>query len=151
MPDLTALENLFLGLADKTRLRVLTLMADGPVPVAHLVAETGENQPKISRHLAYLRNSGLVDTTRDGKWIYYGLADLNDSAADAVFRCVMDELGGTAVPRKPLKQRDRPQAAERVSEPDRPFIEDDVPYTEPGTEWTRPTEEPREELEIFLL
>ena len=103
--DLAALEGLFLGLADKTRLRLLGLMATGPVAVGHLVAETGESQPKISRHLAYLRNAGLVETTRDGKWIYYGLADLNDSAADAVFRCVIDELGGTAGSRKPFSVR----------------------------------------------
>src|SRR3569623_2337837 len=94
LTDLRALENLFLGLAEKSRLRLLGLMAAGPVSVGHLVAETGESQPKISRHLAYLRNAGLVDTTRDGKWIYYGVADLANGSAASDFRCVVDELSG---------------------------------------------------------
>src|SRR6478672_7603765 len=101
--DLAALENLFLGLADKTRLRLLGLMAEGPVSVGHLVSETGESQPKISRHLAYLRNADLVETTRDGKWIYYGVAGLGDHSANAVFQCVIDELSG----RSPTKARVR--------------------------------------------
>jgi len=99
--DLTALENLFLGLADKTRLRLLGLMAEGPVSVGHLVAETGDSQPKISRHLAYLRNAGLVDTTREGKWIYYGVADLSDGRAASVYRCVVGELNGGDSKRSP--------------------------------------------------
>src|SRR4051812_40651357 len=102
--DLAALENLFLGLADKTRLRLLALMAAGPVSVGDLVAETGDSQPKISRHLAYLRNAGLVDTTRDGKWIYYGLAELSDEPTDSVFRCVVDELSGGAPANAPVRK-----------------------------------------------
>ncbi len=152
--DLVALESLFLGLADKTRLRLLGLMALGPVPVARLVTETGESQPKISRHLAYLRNAGLVETTRDGKWIYYGLADLTDSTADAMFRCVMGELVGTAIaaPEKPSRQREPPQPAERAPETtDRALIDDVVPYMDTDVEWTPSSEQPRVELEIFLL
>ena len=64
--DLTKLETLFLALGDKTRLQLLSLMADGPVPVAMLVEKTGQSQPKVSRHLAYLRNSGVVMTSREG-------------------------------------------------------------------------------------
>src|SRR3569623_806423 len=103
LTDLRALENLFLGLAEKSRLRLLGLMAFGPVSVGHLVTETGESQPKISRHLAYLRNAGLVDTTRDGKWIYYGVADLSDPRADSVFRCVVDELSDRSVKPQPVR------------------------------------------------
>jgi len=90
--DHAELERLFLGLADRTRLRLLGLMANGPVSVGEMVSSTGESQPKISRHLAYLRNAGLVETSRDGKWIYYGLARLPHLAADSVLRCVVDEL-----------------------------------------------------------
>ena len=73
-PHLIALERLFLALGDKTRLRLLSSIAAGPVSVGHLVDSLGESQPKISRHLAYMRQSGLVVTQRDGKWIYYALA-----------------------------------------------------------------------------
>ncbi|MFM9905108.1 MAG: ArsR/SmtB family transcription factor [Pyrinomonadaceae bacterium] len=76
---LVKLEQLFLALADKTRLRLLTLMANGEVSVGFLADTLGESQPKISRHLAYLRGAGLVSTRRDGKWVYYGLEDQSDS------------------------------------------------------------------------
>ena len=70
---ITSLANLFLALSDKTRLRLLGLMSSGEVSVGFLADALGESQPKISRHLAYLRNSGLVQTRRDGKWIYYAI------------------------------------------------------------------------------
>jgi ArsR family transcriptional regulator len=158
--DLTALENLFLGLADKTRLRLLSLMADGPVSVGHLVAETGESQPKISRHLAYLRNAGLVDTTRDGKWIYYGVAEIADPSADPVFRCVVDELSGRSSQQK-TQRSSQPRVSgshANVATPD--HVDPSMPYirhneyvdeTAPGMDWSDPTDERRDELEIFLL
>jgi ArsR family transcriptional regulator, arsenate/arsenite/antimonite-responsive transcriptional repressor len=70
---LLELEQLFLALSDKTRLALLGLMSGGPVSVGFLADSLGLSQPKISRHLAYLRSSGLVSTRRDGKWIYYGI------------------------------------------------------------------------------
>lgn len=67
------LETMFLALGDKTRLRLLALMADGPVAVGILADRLRASQPKVSRHLAYLRNAGMVTTSRDGKWVYYGI------------------------------------------------------------------------------
>ncbi|MGE3467940.1 MAG: ArsR/SmtB family transcription factor [Pyrinomonadaceae bacterium] len=66
-------EKLFLALADKTRLHLLALLSDGELPVGEMVDQTGESQPKVSRHLAYLRNADVVSARRDGKWIYYGI------------------------------------------------------------------------------
>lgn len=74
----TRLETMFLALGDKTRLRLLALMADGPVAVGFLADRLKESQPKVSRHLAYLRNAGMVTTSRDGKWVYYGIRYPND-------------------------------------------------------------------------
>ena len=68
---LTELETLFLALADKTRLRLLNLMREDEICVCFFTEVLGESQPKISRHLAYLRNSGIVSSRRDGKWIHY--------------------------------------------------------------------------------
>jgi ArsR family transcriptional regulator len=131
--DHTELERLFLGLADKTRLRLLGLMANGPVSVGQLVSSTGESQPKISRHLAYLRSAGLVDTTRDGKWIYYGLARLADPASDSVLRCVVDELAESRAP-------------------DQQSLNPALVSSEPQFQWTHPHEEdPIEDLPVFLL
>jgi ArsR family transcriptional regulator len=103
IPDYSRLEHLFLGLADKTRLRLLGLMAPGPVTVGHLVTEVGESQPKVSRHLAYLRNAGLVETTRDGKWIYYGICPQPDDRCDVIFASVLDQLAD-APPRRPRRK-----------------------------------------------
>lgn len=87
---LIELENLFLALSDKTRLRLLTLMADGEVSVGYLADTLGESQPKISRHLAYLRGSGLVSTRRDGKWVYYGIEQQMDPAVGRVLNATFD-------------------------------------------------------------
>jgi ArsR family transcriptional regulator len=68
------------ALADPTRLRILGLVAGGEVCVCHLHEALGIPQPTASRHLAYLRRAGLVDTRRDGLWVYYRLATLADDA-----------------------------------------------------------------------
>ena len=80
------LEKLFLALSDRTRLRLLSLMSGGEVSVGYLADTLGESQPKISRHLAYLRGTGLVSTRRDGKWIFYGI----DDGLDRDVRRVLD-------------------------------------------------------------
>jgi len=68
---LAEMENLFLALADKTRLRILNLMREDEVCVCYFTEVLGESQPKISRHLAYLRNAGIVSARREGKWMNY--------------------------------------------------------------------------------
>ena len=65
------METLFLALADKTRLRLLNLMREDEICVCYFTEVLGENQPKISRHLAYLRNAGVVSARREGKWMNY--------------------------------------------------------------------------------
>jgi ArsR family transcriptional regulator len=68
---LSEMETLFLALADKTRLRLLNLMREDEICVCYFTEALGESQPKISRHLAYLRNAGIVSARRDGKWMNY--------------------------------------------------------------------------------
>ncbi|HEV2320303.1 MAG TPA: metalloregulator ArsR/SmtB family transcription factor [Verrucomicrobiae bacterium] len=68
----------FAALSDQTRLRLLSLIKGREVCVCHLQAVLGTNQPKISRHLAYLKRAGLVAGRRDGKWTHYRLAKLNN-------------------------------------------------------------------------
>ena len=91
-PNITTLENLFLALSDKTRLRLLALMADGEVSVGYLADQLGESQPKISRHLAYLRGAGLVSTRRDGKWVYYGIETQADAGAEDVLSTAISAI-----------------------------------------------------------
>ncbi len=87
-----ALEALFQALGDRTRLRLLNLMAGGEVCVCFFVEVLDEPQPKISRHLAYLRSAGLVSTSRDGKWISYAIAPPENPTVLAAFEAVMTTL-----------------------------------------------------------
>jgi ArsR family transcriptional regulator, arsenate/arsenite/antimonite-responsive transcriptional repressor len=66
--------SLFMALGDRTRLRLLNLMRDREICVSSFTGTLGHSQPLISRHLAYLRNSGIVEARRDGKWIHYRIA-----------------------------------------------------------------------------
>ena len=71
-------EQLFKTLSDPTRLRLLNLLAEGEVCVCDLHGTLGLDQPKVSRHLARLRQAGLVDVERNGKWMHYRLARQGD-------------------------------------------------------------------------
>jgi ArsR family transcriptional regulator, arsenate/arsenite/antimonite-responsive transcriptional repressor len=64
-------ERFFQALGDNTRLRLLNLMGDQEVCVCYFVEILGVPQPKISRHLAYLRSAGIVAARREGKWMHY--------------------------------------------------------------------------------
>ena len=69
----------FAALADENRLRLLYLMKDGEICVCYLQGVLQTNQPKVSRHLAYLKRAGLVEARRDGKWMHYRLKKLGSS------------------------------------------------------------------------
>jgi ArsR family transcriptional regulator len=71
-------ELLFKTLADPTRLRLLNLLAEGEVCVCDLHGTLGLDQPKVSRHLARMRQAGLVEVERNGKWMHYRLARHGD-------------------------------------------------------------------------
>jgi ArsR family transcriptional regulator len=75
------METFFLALADKTRLRLLNLMREGEICVCFLVEVLNESQPKISRHLAYMRSAGIVEARRDGKWMHYRIITPKDDFA----------------------------------------------------------------------
>jgi len=82
------MELLFKALADRTRLRLLNLMGADEVCVCYFVEVLGTNQPKISRHLAYLRRAGVVAARRDGKWMHYRVVAPADAHAARVFEGV---------------------------------------------------------------
>ncbi|MDQ3636295.1 MAG: metalloregulator ArsR/SmtB family transcription factor [Acidobacteriota bacterium] len=65
------MENLYMALSDQTRLRLLNLMREDEICVCFFTEVLDESQPKISRHLAYLRKAELVETRREGKWMHY--------------------------------------------------------------------------------
>jgi ArsR family transcriptional regulator len=90
--QLSQMETLFKALADATRLRILGLLLTGEVCVCDIHESLKIPQPKASRHLAYLRKSGLVETRRDGLWIHYRLGTLDDPVLAAIGDAVRHAL-----------------------------------------------------------
>jgi ArsR family transcriptional regulator len=86
------LQLLFRALADRTRLRLLNLMGEDEVCVCFLVETLKLSQPKISRHLSYLRRAHVVSARRDGKWMHYRLANPPAAHAAAIFAAVRSGL-----------------------------------------------------------
>ncbi|MHB9111163.1 MAG: ArsR/SmtB family transcription factor [Thermoleophilia bacterium] len=85
---------LFKALSDDTRLRILGLLLDGELCVCDLVAILGLPQSTVSRHLAYLRNSGLVSDSRQGVWMHYRLAEGETSLHQDIFDLLRKDLAG---------------------------------------------------------
>jgi ArsR family transcriptional regulator, arsenate/arsenite/antimonite-responsive transcriptional repressor len=90
---LAAIERLFQALGDQTRLRILGLLLTGEVCVCHVHESLGVSQPKASRHLAYLRRAGIVETRRQGQWVYYRLADTDNAILKTIRQAVEHALG----------------------------------------------------------
>ena len=88
------LERFFQALGDNTRLRLLNLIDDKEICVCYFVEILGVPQPKISRHLAYLRSAGIVAARREGKWMHYRIATPPDSGAAKVLRQTVAWLRG---------------------------------------------------------
>lgn len=93
--QLVEMENLFKALADTTRLRILGLLLTGEVCVCDIHESLKIPQPKASRHLAYLRRTGLVGTRRNGLWIHYRLGKLADPVLAAIADAVRHALTHT--------------------------------------------------------
>jgi ArsR family transcriptional regulator, arsenate/arsenite/antimonite-responsive transcriptional repressor len=94
------METLFKALADETRLRILGLLLTGEVCVCDIHESLKIPQSKASRHLAYLRRSGLVETQRSGLWIHYRLARLPDPVLAAIVDAVRHALSHLDTVRK---------------------------------------------------
>jgi ArsR family transcriptional regulator len=97
------MERFFQALGDKTRLRLLNLMEDQEICVCYFVEVLEQAQPKISRHLAYLRSAGIVVSRREGKWMHYRIV-------------IPENLGAAQVLRKTLTwlKEDRAMQADRA-------------------------------------
>ena len=102
MPDnnLVRMERLFAALADRTRLRLLNLMAEQEVCVCYFVEILELPQPTISRHLAYLRRAGLVSARRQGKWMHYRLEAPENPLTGQVLKDTLRWLSGDKQMRK---------------------------------------------------
>jgi ArsR family transcriptional regulator len=92
-PQSFDLPRLFAALGDRTRLRLLNLMSGREVCVCYFVEILKQGQPKVSRHLAYLRRAGIVKARREGKWMHYRIERPADAGAAAILQATLESLG----------------------------------------------------------
>jgi ArsR family transcriptional regulator len=95
--DLEDLTSVYAALADPTRLRILSLLSEDEICVCHIHASLDVPQPTASRHLAYLRKSGLVETRREGSWMHYRLARLQNPVIAAIVKAALHALTHTTI------------------------------------------------------
>jgi ArsR family transcriptional regulator len=104
--------SLFRAFADETRLRILNLLLDGELCVCDLCAILGQSQPKISRHLAYLRSAGLVVARDAGRWKFYSIPRGRGRLERRLLECVrgcLREIDPLAGDLASLAKRKRPR------------------------------------------
>jgi ArsR family transcriptional regulator len=89
---LATLDEAFKAFADPTRLRILGLLAGGEICVCNIHECLGISQPMASRHLAYLRKKGLVRTRKEGLWVHYALAPLDEPVMRVMMSAVTHVL-----------------------------------------------------------
>lgn len=108
-------EKFFLALSDRTRLRLLNLMQNDEVCVCFFTEVLGAPQPTVSRHLAYLRQAGVVTARREGKWMHYRVVPPTDPQAARIFNEVCAWLR-----EQPEMRRDRERLAKFCCAPQPP-------------------------------
>ena len=143
-----------MALADKTRLRLLNLMREEEVCVGSFTELLGDSQPKISRHLAYLRSAGIVHTRREGKWMYYSIRWPDDDGGRGLLLAALNWLsqgrGGNLGPQIPVKPPTPRVASDRRNRPPEDIISAQAYVIEEDEAFS--AEEPaHNELEEFLL
>ena len=104
-------------LCDETRLRILNLLAGGPLCVCHLQEVLDEPQVKISKHLAYLKERGMVEAEREANWMIYSLPAKPSRELKANLACLQDCAAEIAAFRSDLEKLDRLRAEFAGSSP----------------------------------
>src|SRR5215207_6219120 len=79
-----SLSKVFRALGDETRLRIVALLSHGELCVCHIESALELSQPNASRQLGILKSAGVVDSRRDGTWVYYHLAEQADESVERV-------------------------------------------------------------------
>jgi ArsR family transcriptional regulator len=90
VPDTDSLIKIYQCFCDETRLRILNALSHGPLCVCHLQELLEEAQVKISKHLGYLRDKGLVEVVRHQNWMIYSLPKRRSAELETNLRCLQD-------------------------------------------------------------
>jgi len=91
--DVRPLSQLFRALGDETRLRIVALLAHGELCVCHVEKALELSQPTVSRHLGVLRAAGVVDTRREGTWVYYSISEQSHAMVEAQLATLTTAFG----------------------------------------------------------
>ena len=141
--SLDEMERIFLALSDKTRIKLIDLMSEGEVSVNYLCESLGVSQPKVSRHLAYLRTMGMVNTRRDGKWIYYSLAWPDSQYGSRFFQDTLSWIAS-------ISNGEGVMVRTKAKKPKSSIQQVEAEVVENIYEYTNVTDE-KQELEVYLL
>ena len=95
--DVRPLSRLFRALGDETRLRIVALLSHGELCVCHIESALAVSQPNASRQLGILKSAGVVDSRRDGTWVYYRLAEQTDDSVERVLDVLTKSFGAERV------------------------------------------------------
>lgn len=92
----------FRALGDETRVRIVALLAHGELCVCHLEEALGISQPNCSRQLGILKSAGIVDSRRDGTWVYYRITEQEHASVKSVLDMLAKTFGAERVLRADL-------------------------------------------------
>lgn len=89
---------------DRTRLRILHLLTQTPLCVCHFQEVLGESQVKVSKHLGYLRERGMVVAERKQNWMIYSLPKKRDAELERNLKCLQDCVQSDQVFKRDLQK-----------------------------------------------
>jgi ArsR family transcriptional regulator len=115
--DLESFDQLFKALADPTRIRILGLLTAGEICVCHIHESLRLPQPLVSRHLAYLRRAGLVETRKEGLWVHYRMASPRDGLTRTLLDAVKHLIGHLSTVAKDAKRLEKKTGCCAVTTP----------------------------------
>jgi ArsR family transcriptional regulator, arsenate/arsenite/antimonite-responsive transcriptional repressor len=101
---------IYKALSEEMRLRIMMLLTHGELCVCDLMAIFNEPQSKISRHLAYLKNSGLITGKRVGVWMHYSVRETLDEIARAQLEFMGQHLSSLGWSREDMKKMEEVKA-----------------------------------------
>lgn len=100
--DVRPFSRLYRALSDETRVRMVALLNHGELCVCHIENALAMSQPNVSRHLGILKNAGIVDTRRDGSWVYYRLVEQETPELQAAIDAIGTAFGSQRLIRSDL-------------------------------------------------
>jgi len=92
--DVLPISPLCRALGDDTRVRIVALLTHGELCSCHVEQALSLSQPNASRHLAILKNAGIIEGRREGTWVYYKLAAQEDPARKKLLAAIIKRFEG---------------------------------------------------------